>query len=71
MNDGNLDRVPAGTKPTRRVVCSYDTGDEHSLEHYAVVRTMVEQAEADGATGLANYSDHGMDGVALLKDPAA
>jgi hypothetical protein len=69
MSDGNLDHVAARTRPTQRMVCSYDTGEEHSLEHYAAVRRMVE--EADGGTGFAKYSEDGAGGYALRKDPAA
>jgi hypothetical protein len=71
MSDKNLDYTQAGAKLSKPIVCSYDAGNEHSVEHYAAVRRMVEEEEADRGTGLANDSGHDIGDRALLNDPAA
>jgi hypothetical protein len=59
MSDRNLNQVPAGSKPSQPVVCSYDTGYEHSSEHYAAVRRMVEEADRDRDTVFGGDRDRG------------
>jgi hypothetical protein len=70
MSDTNLDHAPAGSRPTQRMVCSYDDGYEHSLHHYAGVRGMVEEAEAEKCTEPANHSNSSA-GKRALKNQAA
>jgi hypothetical protein len=77
MSNKNLDHIPPGAKSTQPIVGSYDTGYEHSLQHYAAVRKIVEEAEMNSGTRFADYSNDGVgdhDGIgdhALHKDPAA
>lgn len=47
MSDRNLNQVPAESKPTDSTVSSYDNGYEHSWQHYAAVRRVVEEAETE------------------------
>jgi hypothetical protein len=45
MSDKNLNHMPPGIEPAQRVVCSYDSGYEHSLQHYVEVTRMVEEED--------------------------
>ena len=57
MSNKDSNYTPAGTRLSRAIVCSYDTGYEHSLEHYTAVRRMVEDAELGRVAVSGMYRD--------------
>ena len=59
MSDRNVNRLTEGTRPSRTIVSSYDTGYEHSLQHYAGVKEIVEQAESGKVAIACIYRDRG------------
>jgi hypothetical protein len=59
MNNKDLNYASAGNGPSARIVCSYDTSYEHSLEHHIAVRSMLAKPELGGTAVLGIYRDLG------------
>jgi Heat induced stress protein YflT len=52
MKYRKLNRVPEVNRPVEPIVCSYDTGYEHSLERSVAVKRMVEKSEQGGGAAV-------------------
>jgi hypothetical protein len=60
---------PASKMTSRPLVTSYDTGDEHSLEHYVYVQRLVEEDDDVSPELFATFASTGLapdHGVAVL-----